>query len=288
MSYIAFAWITTLLYSASGLVGKFAANHKIQNVWLYNFVWSLVVVLISCGAALAFGVGWPTDWNSLVIAGLLSAVTAVTYTYSVYLLDVSVLSSLYTLRTPVSVLLGALWFGESFGLWQLGLIVLMTVAGMFVSVDERMSVRSFFRKPIAFALFTVTLSAFYNASVKSAVAANSYWTTVFWYNLINQIFLLSTIPFFWKERKRVTIGDVFPVSLSAVLAGIGGMTVIPAIMGNLGITMAILTLPLTLVASIVLSFVAPKLLESHTPKVYAIRFVSAVVMFACAVSLSVR
>ena len=130
MSYIAFAWITTLLYSASGLVGKFAANHKIQNVWLYNFVWSLVVVLISCGVALVAGVGWPSDWNSLIIAGFLSTVTAITYTYSVYLLDVSVLSSLYTLRTPVSVLLGALWFGESFGLWQLGLIVLMTVTGI--------------------------------------------------------------------------------------------------------------------------------------------------------------
>jgi drug/metabolite transporter (DMT)-like permease len=286
MSYTLFAWITTIFYAASGLVGKFAAKHKITNPWLYNFVWSLVVVIISVGVALWYGGRWPAMWGSIVIAGIMSAVTAVTYTLSVYMLDVSVLGPLYIFRTPASVLLGAMFFGETMGAWQLMLIGVMTVAGMFVTMDEKMSLRSFFRKPIAFGLFTVLLSSIYNATVKYAVAQNGYWDTVLWYNIVNQVVLLVTVPLFIKDLKQLKKGDYFHVSLSALFAGIGGITVIPAIAGNLGITMAILALPMGMVSAIVLSYFAPKLLEKHPTKVYAVRLASAAVMFAAGLALS--
>jgi drug/metabolite transporter (DMT)-like permease len=286
MSYIFFAWITTIFYTASGLVGKFAAKHKIENPWLYNFVWSLVVVIFSCVVAICFGVGWPSDWRSLIVAGFMSAVTAVAYTFSLYILDVSVLSSLYTFRAPMSVLLGVLWFKELLTPLQIGLIIAITIGGMFVSVDEHMSVRSFFRKPVLFGLFNVFLSTIYNANVKFAATQNSYWTTVFWYNLLTLLFLLGTIPFFRKEIPKFQLKNYSHVALSAILAGIGGITVIAAIVGNLGISTAILTLPLTLIAAMILSFVAPHLLEKHPPKVYAVRLVAALVMFAAALGLS--
>lgn len=286
MNYIWFAWITAIFYSASGLVGKFAANHKIKNPWLYSFVWSLIVVILSCGAAVYFGFGWPTHWGSIILAGAFSALTALMYTFAIYTLDVSLLSSLYSFRAPMGVLLGVIFFKESLSFYQLILIGILTIGGMVVSLDEKMSVRSFFRKPIAFALIMIALSAVYNALVKNAAALNSYWTTVFWYNLFNQIFLLSTIPFFWRELPKIKFHDYTHIILSAVLAGIGGLTIITAMTGNLGITMAILTLPLTLVAAMVLSHFAPHLLEFHTKKVYAIRLVAAIVMFAAALGLS--
>lgn len=286
MNYVWFAWITAIFYSASGLVGKFAANHKLTNKWLYSFVWSLVVVIVSCGASLYFGIGWPSDWGSILWAGLFSAITALMYTFAIYMLDVSVLSSLYSFRAPMSVLLGAIYFKELLSTYQLVLIGILTIGAMAVSVDESLSVRSFFRKPVAFALFMILLSSIYNALVKHAAAVNPYWTTVFWYNLFNQVFLLPTIPMFWRELPTLTFRDYTHVALSAILAGIGGLTVISAITGNLGITMAILTLPLTLVAAMVLSHVAPALLEVHTKKVYAIRLMAAIVMFAAALGLS--
>lgn len=286
MNYIWFAWITAVFYSASGLVGKFASNHKIKNRWLYSFVWSLIVVILSCTAALYFGISRPTHWSSLVVAGFFSALTALMYTFAIYVLDVSVLSSLYSFRAPMSVLLGAIFFRESLTLYQLILIGILTIGGMVVSVDERMSVRSFFRKPVAFALLMIALSSVYNALVKNAAALNPYWTTVFWYNFFTQVFFLPAIPFFWKELPKIHLRDYTHVVLSGVLAGIGGLTVISAITGNLGITMAILTLPLTLIAAMVLSHFAPTLLETHTKKVYSIRLVAAIVMFAAALALS--
>lgn len=286
MNYIYFAWITTIFYSASGLVGKFAANHKLKNQWLYSFVWSLIMVILSCAAAVYFGFGWPTHWGSIIIAGAFSALTALMYIFAIYMLDVSVLSSLYSFRAPMSVLLGAIFFRESLSMYQLMLIGILTIGGMAVSIDEKMSVRSFFRKPVIFALVMILLSAIYNALVKNAASLNPYWTTVFWYNLFSQVFLLPTIPFFWKELPKIHLRDYTHVALSAVLAGIGGLTVIRAITGNLGITMAILTLPLTLISAMILSHFAPNLLESHTKKVYAIRLVAAVVMFAASLGLS--
>lgn len=286
MNYIWFAWTTAVFYSASGLVGKFAANHKIKNRWLYSFVWSLIVVILSCTAALYFGISWPTHWSSLVIAGLFSAITTLMYIFAIYKLDVSVLSSLYSFRAPMSVLLGVIFFKESLSLYQLILIGILTIGGMAVSLDEKMSVRSFFRKPVAFALLMIALSSVYNALVKNAAALNPYWTTVFWYNLFNQVFLLPTLLFFWRDLPKIRFHDYTHIALSAVLAGIGGLTIITAMTGNLGITMAILTLPLTLLAAMVLSHFAPQIIESHPKKVYAIRLVAAIVMFAAALALS--
>jgi ABC-type phosphate transport system permease subunit len=118
------------------------------------------------------------------------------------------------------------------------------------------------------------------------VAQNGYWDTVLWYNIVNQVVLLVTVPLFIKDLKQLKKGDYFHVSLSALFAGIGGITVIPAIAGNLGITMAILALPMGMVSAIVLSYFAPKLLEKHPTKVYAVRLASAAVMFAAGLALS--
>lgn len=286
MSAITFAWITTFLYAFSFLIGKFSTKHKISNPWLYTFVWSLIIVVLSGVIAVFQGAGMPSDWNSLILAGLLSAIASITYTLSIYQLDVTVLGPLYNFRTPMAVLLGVAMFGEKLTTHQILLIAVMTVAGMCVSMDEHLNIRSFFRKPIAFALLTVAISALYNASLKYAGSQNGYWNTILWFNIINQVFLLVTIPLFWKELPRIKPADYLHVSFSAVLAGIGGITVIPALLGNLGITAAILSLPIATMMAIGLSFVAPYLLEKHSPKVYAIRITAALVMFTAALFLS--
>ncbi|MDP1723041.1 MAG: EamA family transporter [Candidatus Gottesmanbacteria bacterium] len=286
MSYIGFAWITAILYSSSFLVGKYSTKHKIANPWLYNFIWSFIIVILSTIIAIFQGAGIPHDWRSLVLAGFLSAIASVTYTLSIYLLDVTVLGPLYNFRTPMAVLLGVLMFGEKLSMNQMMLIGIMTIAGMFISMDERFSIRTFFRKPIAFALLTIAVSALYNASLKYASVQNGYWSTVLWFNIINQVFLVVTVPLFWKELHRVRPTDYIHVSISAVLAGLGGITVIPALLGNLGITAAILSLPIAMVIAIALSVVAPHLLEKHPWKVYAVRLGAAAVMFGSALMLS--
>lgn len=286
MSYIGFAWITIFFYSISSLIGKYSTKHKITNPWLYTFVWSLAISAVSAIVALWFHAGWPSDWSSLWIAGALSAFTAVLYTLTVYALDVSILSPMYNFRTPISVILGSIWFHESFGVKQIVLMGVMMIAGMFVSVDEKLSIRSFFRKPIAFALFSIAMSAVYNASVKYAAAQNGFWDTVLWYNVINQLVLCVLIPLFWKDLKRSKHADYIHVALAGVLCAIGGITVIPALTGNLGITTAILALPAAMVLAIILSVFAPHLLEKHPAKVYAVRLVAATVMFAAALGLS--
>lgn len=286
MSYITFAWITSILYSTSFLVGKYSTKHKIANPWLYNFIWSFIIVIISTIIAIAQGAGIPVDWTSIALAGLLSAVASVTYTLCVYLLDVSILGPLYIFRTPMSVMLGAILFRESLNAYQIVLIGIMTIAGMFISMDERMSIRSFFRKPIAFALMTIAISSLYAASLKYAAAQNGYWSTVLWLNILTQVFLCVTIPLFLKDIKHMKAAHYVHVSLSAVLGGLGGITVIPALLGNLGITSAILALPIGMVTAILLSLIAPHLLEKHPWKVYAVRLVAAGVMFSGALLLS--
>ena len=55
---------------------------------------------------------------------------------------------------------------------------------------------------------------------------------------------------------------------------------------NISISMTIISLPLAMIMTMALSVVAPKLLEKHTAKVYAIRLSAAAAMFVAALGLS--
>lgn len=119
-----------------------------------------------------------------------------------------------------------------------------------------------------------------------AVEKNDYWTVVFWYNLIGLLVTFATIPMFWNALHKTKPVHYLYVSLSGLLGGLGGLTAIFATLGNLSISMAILNLPLSMIFAMLLSRLYPHLLETHTKKVYGIRFVAACIMFVGALALS--
>ncbi len=286
MSYIVFAWLTTIVYGLGGVVGKIATKHHIENPWLYNALWVLLTVLYIAPLAMFNNVGLPQDWGSMVWLGIANAVSGIMFVLAFYAVDLTVLAPLSNIRTPFVALLGVLWFGEQLSFLQWALIGAVFVAGMVIHIDERMSIRSFWTKGMGLVLLWIPTSVWFNTMVKRASQSNGYWEVALWSNILALLLILPTVPLFYRDLSKIHFSRYYTSAFSIVLWTAGLLFSVKALGENVSITMAIMSLPLSMVFTMALSVFWPKLLEKHTLKVYAIRFVAASVMFAAALGLS--
>ena len=196
MSFYVFAWIASVMYGVEVIIGKLTSKHSISNPWLFNFFWALLVLFFSLPLAIINHVGLPKDWVSLLTASLFYALAGIFYVLPLYTLDVSVWSPMFSLRTPMSVLFSAWLLGEILTRQQYSLIGLIFIAGILVTLDEKLKVRSFFRWPVAYALTQMAILALMGVYINKAIVTNGYWVVTLWMGILAQISYLATIPLF--------------------------------------------------------------------------------------------
>lgn len=286
MSYIMYSWLAASLLGVEAVLGKLTSKYSIKNAWLFSFVWSLIILLFTVPIALANHVGVPVEWWNLFMAALFYALSGVFYTLALFALDLSVLSPMWNFRIVFSVILGVFMLGQVLTQWQYGLIAVICISGFFVNMDEHWSFRSFFRKPIVIALIEMLIVAFYGVYTNKSIATNGYWATTLWSEVIAQVMLLVIIPKFWKEIRTITVKQIGALSVMSVAGTTGMLAANAAYAGNVAIASTIISLPVSMVLAFLFSVFAPKLLEKHTMKIYAIRFAAAAVMFIAAIRLT--
>lgn len=280
-----FAWFASILYGTEAVLGKLVSKHGIHNPWLFNFLWTLGILALTAPVALWYGVGLPSQWLDILGASLFGALGSVLYVLALYRLDISVLAPLFSIRTALAILAGALYLGEALSLQQALLVTVIVTAGLFVSFDERFSVRSFFNRGVAFAVLDMIALVIMAAFIKHGVAAVGYWNITFWSALAGQGWLLFTLPLFVKDIRAVTSQQLGSVLVVALAGTAGTLAVNKAYADNVGITSTITSLPFSMVAAVLFSVFAPRLLESHPVRVYIVRFVAAAAMIAAALML---
>lgn len=280
-----FAWVASVMYGVEAVAGKLTSKHSIQNPWLFNFFWAFFILLFTIPIAIWNGVGMPTQWIDVVLASLFYALTSAFYVLALYKIDVSIVGSLFNFRTVITVILGALFLGEILTIQQYLLICVIVIAGIFISVDEKFSIRSFFTKGIGIAILGVFFSALMAVFIKGAVADAGYWNATLWIEILGQIWLLPTILLFKKDIASSTPKQYLITAATAVAGVIGTLAAVKAYAVDVSISSAIISLPFSLVMAILFSAFAPELLEKHTSRVYAIRVVSAAIMFIAALNL---
>lgn len=286
MSYILFAWLTTLTYGLGAVVGKISTKHHIANPWLYNFLFFVLTAACIVPFAIAGGIGWPQDWHSMLWLSVANAVSGTVFVLAFYAIDLSILSPLSNLRTPLMALSGVLFLGESLSVLQWVLIGIIFIAGGFINLDERMNIRSVLNKKIALGLLWILCSVWFNSMIKYASVKNGFWEVSLWSTVIATVLVLPTLPLLYRDLIRTRVSRYSGLTLSTMLFTAGLVFSVKALGENVSISMAIISLPLSMVITMALSVFAPKVLEKHTMKVYAVRFVCAVVMFAAALGLS--
>ena len=286
MSYVIYAWASSITYGLGSIIGKLATKYHISNPWLYNIVWAILTLIFIVPFAIIKHIGFPQEWTTIIWLGLASAVSSITFTLAFYAVDLSILSPLSNMRAPITALFGVLLFHELLSLIQWSLIGLLFFAGLFIHVDEYMSLKTFWTKATLLAFIWILTSVWFNSMIKVASVHNSYWEVSLWSSLITVLFLIPTIPLFIKDIKKTPIKNYSGIALCTVLYTAGLLFSIKALAVNVSISMAIISVPLTLILTMLLSFVAPKLLEKHSLKIYLIRLTATTIMFGAALGLS--
>lgn len=286
MSFIAYAWIASILFGFDVLLSKITSKYAIPNKWLFNFLWAFFLALFTVPFALSGGAAIPLVWTDILLAGLFSGLTYALYIIALYALDISVLSPLFSLRVAFSVLFGTLLVGEVLSLPQLFWISTIFLAGIFVSVDEKMSWRAFFQPSMGVALVLMVVLSLMGVFVKRAMQVETYWTVTLLVNILSWLVLFPTIPLFWRDIPRISAKQIGIIILIALFAMTGTLAANKAYAENVSISSAIISLPLSMSITVILSQVMPQFLEHHTRRVYAIRFLSAGIMFYAALQLS--
>lgn len=281
-----FAWLASVMYGVNTVIGKLTSKHAISNPWFFNFFWNLFILVGTIPIALVYQVGMPADWTSVIIAGVFAFLTSTFYVLALYNLDVSIIGPLYNFRSAFAALIGAAFLGEALTGSQYFLIVVIFIAGIFLNVDEKLRFKAFFRSRNMFGVLAVFVSAIFGFTIKTSIVQNGFWETSLWMPIIVQILLLGTLPLFYKDLFVTPIKKYFGVIVAGFLNAAGDLAVNKAYAANVTISTAIISIPFSMIIAFIFSLFAPHLLEKHTPRVYAIRFLAALVMIIAALKLS--
>jgi drug/metabolite transporter (DMT)-like permease len=286
MSFYIYAWIGSIIGGFSVITAKLTSKHAIANPWLFNFLLAIVGLVFTLIPAIYYHAVLPNNWTILFLAAIFFTLTNIFYIFSNNNLDVSVLIPLYNFRSIFAVLIGIIFFKESIVTNKLIFIMVIFIAGVLTSMDEKFNLKSFFKIAVAIGIMTVFFNTLCNALTKTVMISNSLWTTSFWIAILNFIFLIPTIPLFKKEIKKLNFFHVVPVGLMGLFSAISGFAANKAYSENLGISSIIMSIPVSMIIAFLFSIFAPTLLEKHTLKIYAIRFISVTIMIWAAMQLT--
>ncbi len=282
MPFYVYAWIGAIFSGLIVVSSKLLSKHAISNPWLFNFAWTLIGTILVIPVALLAGAGLPTEWISIFAIGFFAAMWYICYILAIYKLDVTVVAPLFNFRTIFAVILGMIFWGETMTQMQFILFILILVAGMFTSIDERFSIKSFFTPAIGIGILAMLFLAINSALTSIAVANNGVWTTNLWSSIISLIFVSFTFPLFRKDIYTIKRIQILPIVGIGLLQLVTNYAMLVAFAQNVGISSIIVSLPLSMIFAFVFSIFAPKLLEDHSKKVYAIRFTAAAIMIISA------
>lgn len=271
MSYLLFAWTASVASALVVIVAKLTTKRAIKNPWLFNFLWSIVVVLFVTPLAILNHASIPEAWMPILLTGISSAAFYIFYSLAIYRLDVSTLSPLFNFRTIFAVIIGIIFLQEYFTVYQYVLIGVVIIAGIFATMDEKFSLKSFFNPSIGIAMLAMIALAINNASIKWASAYNDVWTVNMWSAVVGLIAIVPTIPLFAKELPKLKPQQIAPIGLMGLFQTLTNFALTSALAVNVGITSIIMSIPLSMIFAVLFSIFAPKLLEKHTAKIYLIR-----------------
>lgn len=287
MPFYIFAWIGLIAYGFFMIVAKLSSKYSISNPWIFNFSWTLLTLIFTIPIALSNHVGFPNEWNMIVVAAFFNSIWFIFFALATFKLDVSVLSSLYNFRTVFAVILSAIILGERFSLEQFIYFIAIFAGGILTSLDEKLNIKSFFNTPILVGISGMLFLALNNVFVKKVLQNNGFWEGTLWMLILSQLMLLVTVPLFMKDLRKITFKQINPLVIMGLFSVIGNICFNIAYKENVAITSLIAAIPVSMIMAFLFSVFAPKLLEKHTLKVYAVRFTAAIIMIISALKLTI-
>lgn len=287
MPFYIFAWTASFSYGLYAVIAKLIGKYQLKNVWQFTFFSLFFSRIITSAISLSSGVSEVNNWTFIILSSVFFVLGAILYIAAIKKLDVSVMASLFNVRVVITVLLGFIFLGEVLSLNSLWLIGLVVFAGFFATMDEKFSLKSFFTKNVGVGLLFMLALSIQSTLINRAIDQTDYWTATLWIGILSiALGFIFFYPKFKHELKKTKLKNYLGVMMLSVVGGLGDLAAFKAFEGNVGISSVIISLPISMLMAVMFSVFKSELLEKHTFKVYAVRFLAAGVMIWGALQLS--
>lgn len=285
MSFQFFAWLSSISSGISILSTKITSKHLIKNPWHFNFLMMASISVVTICVSIYSGARFPAFLVPVVLAGITSGLISVAFVFAIYHLDISVLAPLFSFRTFFGLIFGTVLLHEVISRQDIFFILIIFVAGFFVTFDQKLKLRSFFQKGILYALCMTAGLGIFGVFVQIAIRENGFWTASCGISIVALITILPTV-LLAKEPLRITRMSLYAIAVITLFDTISRLASQKAYAENYTISQAIVSLPISMFFVFILSQIKPQFLESHPLSVYLVRFIAGGSMIYAAIQLS--
>lgn len=290
--YVSFSLIAALGFSVAGIINKFASKHVITERWPLLFWYYLTFIPFILIIPFLAPITIPTNgyqWILIAAYSLTFLVGNIFFFTAIFQLDTSVISPFFQLQAAFLAVMAYLFLGERFPLDNYFWIVVLLIGALMVSTDEKLSIGTFFKKPI---LLIIAMQLFHAASNLAAgfiLKFTNYWNLMWWTSLVSTMFVLVFISITARLKVKVTWNQLKPMFAVNAVSFIAALSLFRAFQENVTLSgvLSLLTGPITFLIAITLSKIRPGLLEHHTGKVYLIRGLGTGLTLLGAIMLSI-
>lgn len=274
MNYLFFAFLAAVCFAVGQILNKLLSKHSIDNkdtmmAYFMLSTFSFGVVLLPFVPLTI-----PSIEALKLIVVIASTVLLGYYSFfsGIFDTDASSFAPLFQLQAGLVGILAFIFLGERFPIQNYFWMGLLIIGAILVSIDEKMTIKSFFNKGMALILLMQVFHAIANLFVGFTLKQLTPIQILFWENMMIGLICLVFI-LIKKPKMNLKIAKAAPMFLSSFVIGIGIISIIRAFSENLTISSVIglLSAPIVFVVSLLASKFSPTFLEHHPTKVYLIR-----------------
>jgi len=231
----------------------------------------------------------PADsWLNLFLYSLFFFLGNVCFFTVIFKTDASVFAPFFQLQAAFIAILAFLFLGERFSLANYLWVGLILVGAILVSLDEKMTFKTFFQKYIILIILWQLFHAVANLYAGFILKQMNFWNLGFWSTIVSTLIVLAAVPLLAKFKLKVSFHQLKPLFVVNFFSFIGAASLFAAFQTNLTIssTISLLTAPVVLLISIILSKFKPEFIEHQTGKVYLIRVIAVIITLFGAFKIS--
>jgi drug/metabolite transporter (DMT)-like permease len=290
-SYILLSFLAAISFALTTTINKFISKHAIRQRWPLLFYYYLTFLPFALLIPLFSTIQIPTgSWLMLFFYSLFFLLGSVCFFTAIFKTDASVFTPFFQLQAVFIAILAFLFLGERFPLANYFWIGLILIGAVLVSLDEKMTVKTFLRRAILLVILMQFFHALSNLFAGFALKTMDFWNFTFWSTFISSLLILVLVPPLAKFKLKVSFNQLKPLFVVNFFSFIGATSLFAAFQTNLTIssTISLLTAPIVLFISILLSKFRPEFLEHHTGKVYLIRTIGVILILFGALKISLE
>jgi drug/metabolite transporter (DMT)-like permease len=288
-TYILLSFLAAISFALAGVCNKLTSKYAIRQRWPFLFYYYITfipfVFLIPLVSQLQVPSG---NWSTLFFYSLFFFLGNICFFTAIFKTDTSVFAPFFQLQAAFIAILAFLFLGERFPTENYFWIIFILIGAVLVSLDEKMSVKTFFQKAIFLIILMQFFHALSNLFAGFALKAMDFWNLTFWSTIVSTLLILVSVPPLAKFELKVSFNQLRLLFLVNFFSFIGATSLFAAFETNLTISsvISLLTSPIVLFISIFLSKFRPEFLEHHTGRVYLVRATGVIIILFSALKIS--